>query len=114
MDATINNKQLYNAIIHKDVNEVLRLRELLVAHGPLHVVTIHDDTILHLALYSMQLDLVLRLIKTLVLRLIKTLSPQHIALLVRQNSGGNTILHEAATYDKLFPAAKMILQLQPQ
>lgn len=105
MDA-IDNKQIYNAIIHKDVTEVLKLLPFLVADGPLHVVTIHNDTILHLALYSMQLDLVLRLIKTL--------SPQHIALLVHQNSGGNTILHEAATYDKLFPAAEMILQLQPQ
>lgn len=106
MDAIIDNKELYEAIVNKDVAEVLKLQELVVDEGPLHVVTIHNDTILHLALYSMQLNLVLKLIETL--------THQHIALMVRRNSGGNTILHEAATYDKLFPAAKKMLELQPE
>uniref|UniRef100_A0A175YNU0 PGG domain-containing protein n=1 Tax=Daucus carota subsp. sativus TaxID=79200 RepID=A0A175YNU0_DAUCS len=107
MDASMDNwQQFYDAIIKKDAAKVLKLREPLVAEGPLHVVTIHDDTILHLALYSMQLELVLSLIDTL--------APEHIALMVRQNSGGNTILHEAATYDKLFPAAEIMLRLQPE
>ncbi|KAL8110421.1 hypothetical protein AgCh_026224 [Apium graveolens] len=72
----------------------------------MRVVTIHKDTILHVALYSMQVELVISLMQNL--------SSQHIEFMVHKNSGGNTVLHEAATYDKLLPAAKMMLDLQPE
>ncbi|WOG82024.1 hypothetical protein DCAR_0101183 [Daucus carota subsp. sativus] len=100
-----NNAELYQALIKKDEQKVLDLCEKYAEEeGPMRVVTIHKDTILHVALYSMQVGLVIKLLENL--------SPQYIHLMDRKNSGGNTVLHEAATYDKLLDAVEMMLKLR--
>lgn len=62
------NKKLYHALMKQENNEVLRLWRGLES-GPLHILTVHDDTVLHVAAYSKQTDLVLRLLEELEMRL---------------------------------------------
>ncbi|XP_030970656.1 ankyrin repeat and sterile alpha motif domain-containing protein 1B-like [Quercus lobata] len=57
----------------------------------LHILTIHEDTVLHKAAYSKQADLVLSLLEDL------PSCPDD--KMRRKNRSGNTILHEAATLD---------------
>ena len=54
--------------------------------------TIHEDTVLHVATYSKQTDLVLGLLEAL---------PHHHIhkMTTRKNVSGNTVLHEVATLD---------------
>ncbi|KAH0671308.1 hypothetical protein KY285_024051 [Solanum tuberosum] len=102
------NKKLYDALMKQENTEVLRLcREL--ESGPLHILTVHDDTVLHVAAYSKQTDLVLCLLKELEKRL-----PEFpLDGLKHRNDMGNTILHEIATFDRVDSAAKIILDREP-
>ncbi|KAH0672912.1 hypothetical protein KY284_023999 [Solanum tuberosum] len=61
------NKKLYDALMKQENDKVIQLcRELEL--GPLHVLTVHDDTVLQVAAYSKQTGLVLRLLKELEMR----------------------------------------------
>lgn len=71
----------------------------------MHVITIHDDSVLHVALYSMQIELVNKLLDRL---------SKDNKFIMHANAVGNTILHEAATYDKFHSVAKKMLKLQSQ
>lgn len=69
------------------------------------MVTIHEDTVLHLATYSKQVNLVLELLERV--------PHDQLYKLRRPNKIGNTILHEASTLDILVPAAKEMLLKAP-
>ena len=97
--------ELYTAMMDKKKSEVLRLYTQFT-DGAFHRLTIHNDTVLHMALHSSQVELVLELlgqIPTADLDKIRT----------AKNTVGNTLLHEAATSDSLVAAAKEIIRLNP-
>ncbi|KAI8551760.1 hypothetical protein RHMOL_Rhmol06G0211700 [Rhododendron molle] len=98
------NKELYKALIDEDKERVLKLCQKF-EDGPFHVVTIHDDTVLHVATYSKQADLVLQLLEMV--------TDDQLDKLTFQNKIGNTILHEASTSDSLVEAAKKMLIKAP-
>ncbi|KAL7185570.1 hypothetical protein ACSBR2_027504 [Camellia fascicularis] len=104
-DYAEDSREIYIALMREEENKVLQLCEKF-QDGPLHVITIHNDTVLHMATYSKQTDLVLNLLKRV--------SSDHIHKMTHQNGVGNTILHEAATSDKLLPAAIEMLRIAPQ
>ncbi|KAM3701917.1 hypothetical protein ACJW31_05G212300 [Castanea mollissima] len=85
-----SNGKLYEALMKEDTEAVLKLCADMEDHA-LHILTIHEDTVLHKAAYSKQADLVLSLLKGL--------PSCHDNNLGRKNRSGNTILHEAATLD---------------
>ena len=86
-----SNGKLYDALLKEDTEAVIKLCADMEDHA-LHILTIHEDTVLHKAAYSRQADLVLSLLKDL--------PPCHGNKLGRKNRSGNTILHEAATLDQ--------------
>ncbi|KAF7142155.1 hypothetical protein RHSIM_Rhsim06G0148000 [Rhododendron simsii] len=98
------NRELYKALMNEDKERVLKLCQKF-EDGPFHVVTIHDDTVLHVATYSKQADLVLQLLETV--------TDDQLDKLTFQNKIGNTILHEASTSDSLVEAAKKMLIKAP-
>uniref|UniRef100_A0A7N2LT09 Uncharacterized protein n=1 Tax=Quercus lobata TaxID=97700 RepID=A0A7N2LT09_QUELO len=57
-------RELYNAILKEDVGKVIELCEGFDDHA-MHGLTIHGDTVLHVATYSKQTGLVLRLLEAL-------------------------------------------------
>ena len=83
--------KLYDAILKEDVEKVKELCERFADHA-MHRLTIHEDTVLHVATYSKQTGLVLRLLEAL---------PQHHIhkITTSKNVSGNTVLHEVATLD---------------
>ncbi|KAM3701369.1 hypothetical protein ACJW30_05G166300 [Castanea mollissima] len=84
------NGELYNALLKEEMEKVIKLCERVPDHA-MHVVTIHKDTVLHLATYSKQVELVLGLMQAL---------PHHLTKkMTYKNDTGNTVLHEAATLD---------------
>ncbi|KAM4102273.1 hypothetical protein ACB094_05G211600 [Castanea mollissima] len=85
-----SNGKLYEALMKEDTKAVLKLCADMEDHA-LHILTIHEDTVLHKAAYSKQADLVLSLLKDL--------PSCHDNKLGHKNRSGNTILHEAATLD---------------
>ncbi|XP_060212659.1 uncharacterized protein LOC132640193 isoform X1 [Lycium barbarum] len=102
------NKELYSALMKQESNKVIQLCQKL-QEGPLHILTVHDDTVLHVAAYSKQKDLVLRLLKEL-----ETRFPEFpLDRLKHRNDTGDTILHDIATFDRLDSAAKVILDRAP-
>lgn len=84
------NRELYNALLKEEMENVIKLCERVPDHA-MHVVTIHKDTVLHLATYSKQAELVIELMQALPHHLIKKMTCK--------NDTGNTVLHEAATLD---------------
>ncbi|XP_058217993.1 uncharacterized protein LOC131329000 isoform X2 [Rhododendron vialii] len=98
------SKELYKALMNEDKERVLELCKQF-EDGPFHVVTIHADTVLHVATYSMQADLVLQLLEMV--------TNDQLDKLTFQNKIGNTILHEASTSDSLVEAAKKMLIKAP-
>ena len=96
------DRALYNALTNGDENEVIKLCKG-IPEGPLYVMTIHNDTVLHMATYSKQSDLVLNLLEQLT-------ETSHLSKLTHKNDAGNTILHEAATASRTLPAARAILK----
>lgn len=101
------NKKFYEALKLQKKEEVIELCKH-VPEGPLHVVTLHGDTVLHLATYSKQRDLV----KCLLEQVSKRDGAEQL-LLQRVNSLRCTVFHEAATSNKAVPLAKEMLRLSP-
>ena len=58
------NGELYNAILNEEVENVIKLCERFADHATRRL-TIHEDTVLHVATYSKQTDLVLGLLEAL-------------------------------------------------
>ncbi|KAK3017735.1 hypothetical protein RJ639_003091 [Escallonia herrerae] len=98
------NRRLYDALLKGEEDKVNELCHT-IPEGPLHVLTIHGDTVLHMATYSKQ--------KNLVFNLLGMLPEQYFGGLMHKNDVGNTILHEAATSDRIVPAAEKMLRLAP-
>ena len=60
------NGALYRALMEKKPKDVLGcFKSLPEDEGPLHKITIHKDTVLHMACYSKQRDLALELLQLL-------------------------------------------------
>ncbi|KAJ9702194.1 hypothetical protein PVL29_004100 [Vitis rotundifolia] len=100
------NRHLYHAIMEGDEAEVIKLCGK-TAEGPLHKMTIHKDTVIHVACDAKRSDLVLKLLEVLP----KDHDPR---LLTVKNDVENTILHEAATDSCLLPAAEEMLRRAPE
>ncbi|KAL8229559.1 hypothetical protein R6Q57_014459 [Mikania cordata] len=98
------NSSLYDALMKKADNKVLDICAS-IPKGPLHTVTIHEDTVIHIATYQKQNDLVLNL-----LNMVHS-SGSH--KLTWQNSSGSTILHETGTNNQTVSAAREMLRRAP-
>lgn len=98
------DRDLYYALMNEDEKEVIKLCKD-IPEGHLYVMTIHKDTVLHMATYSKQSDLVLNLLEQL--------PETHLSKLTHKNDAGNTIL-QAATASRTLPAATEILKKSPQ
>lgn len=98
------NKELYEALMKGDTEKVI-LWCGRIQNGPLHALTIHHDTVLHMATYSKQ--------GNLVRRLLNLVPEEHSHSLTCRNDVGNTILHEAATDDGAVLAAMEMLRKAP-
>ncbi|KAI3818889.1 hypothetical protein L1987_12710 [Smallanthus sonchifolius] len=98
------NSELYEALMKKDDVKVLDICAN-IPKGPLHTVTIHDDTVIHIAAYHKKNDLVLSLLNMV------PSSDSH--RLTWQNSSGSTILHETGTNNKTVGAAREMLRRAP-
>ncbi|XP_052180375.1 protein ACCELERATED CELL DEATH 6-like [Diospyros lotus] len=96
---------LYKALMSGDENEVIQLCERIPEGGPLYPLTIHNDTVLHMATYSKQ--------ENLVLCLLDKLPQSQNGKMDAKNDIGNTILHEAATSSKSVLAARAMLGRAP-
>ena len=99
--------KLYDAILKEDVEKVKELCERFADHA-MHRLTIHEDTVLHVATYSKQTGLVLRLLEAL---------PHHHIhkITTSKNVSGNTVLHEVATLDDCsVEVATKILEKAPE
>ncbi|XP_059660952.1 uncharacterized protein LOC132307255 isoform X3 [Cornus florida] len=102
------NALLYNALMKEERSTLVELycrRREQYPDGPLHVLTIHGDTVLHMAAPTVNADLVIQLLEML--------ADDEYSKLTHQNAVGNTILHEAAAFDKLVPAARRLLEKAP-
>jgi ankyrin repeat protein len=106
-DDQLISGELYKALLRDDAEKVIGLCER-IDENALHVLTIHNDTVLHKATYAKQANLVLRLLEALPLR--------HLDKMTRKNDSGNTILHEAATLDqeKSVDVATKMLEKAPE
>ncbi|XP_058217989.1 uncharacterized protein LOC131328999 isoform X2 [Rhododendron vialii] len=100
-----DSRELYIALVQGKSERVLELCQNF-PDGPFQVVTIHNDTVLHVATSCKQVDLVHELLKRV--------SDDQLDKLTHQNKAGNTILHEASTSDKLVQAAKEMLIKAPE
>ncbi|GAY32068.1 hypothetical protein CUMW_273200 [Citrus unshiu] len=99
------NAELYNALlIREDEQKVIELCRKVPDHA-LYILTIHDDTVLHMATYSKK--------SNLVLKLLEELPDQYLDKMTRQNQAGNTILHETATSNHAIPVAEKLLKKAP-
>ncbi|XP_059438946.1 ankyrin repeat-containing protein ITN1-like [Corylus avellana] len=102
------NGELYKALLNEDEEKMMELCERIDDHA-FHILTIHNDTVLHKATYSKQANLVLRLLEAL--------PPHHLSKITCQNDCGNTILHEAATLrhqENSVGVARRMLQKAPE
>ncbi|KAM7498160.1 hypothetical protein LguiA_022574 [Lonicera macranthoides] len=99
------NAKLYDAIVNEKETVVLE-RCQQFPDGPLHVLTIHKDTVLHLALYYSG--------PSLVLKLLNSLTAEQRAKIAHKNEVGSTILHEVAPNDEFVPAAEEMVRLNPE
>ncbi|KAM0049870.1 putative ankyrin repeat-containing domain-containing protein [Helianthus debilis subsp. tardiflorus] len=98
------NKDLFEALMKKDDAKVLDICAG-IPKGPLHTVTIHEDTVLHIATYHKKNDLVLSLLKMV--------PAEDSHKLTWQNKSGSTILHETGTNNKTVGAAREMLRRAP-
>nr|XP_043611940.1 protein ACCELERATED CELL DEATH 6-like [Erigeron canadensis] len=99
-----SNAVLYQALSDRDEAVVIDKCKGF-PDGPLHVVTIHGDTVLHLAIWYKYAGLVLKLIGSL--------SEDQYNKLTLTNASGNTLLHATATNDKSVRVAEAILLRAP-
>ncbi|KAI8551767.1 hypothetical protein RHMOL_Rhmol06G0212000 [Rhododendron molle] len=95
-----DSRELFRALVQGKSEKVLELYQNF-QDGPFKVVTIHNDTVLHVATSCKRVDLVHELLKRV--------SDDQFDKLKHQNRVGNTILHEACTSDKLVQAAEEML-----
>ena len=100
------NSLLFNALKDKNTNEVIQLCQI-APDGPLHITGIHKDTVLHLACYSKQKDLAVKLVRLLPNNLNRRLTEF-------ENDVGNTLLHETATTNKMRYVATLLLAKEPK
>ncbi|KAJ0083752.1 hypothetical protein Patl1_30687 [Pistacia atlantica] len=99
------NSELYNALmIQEDEKRVIDLCRKIPDHA-LHILTVHDDSLLHMATYSKKSDLVVKLLEEL--------PDQYLDKMTRQNKAGNSILHETATSNHALPVAEKVLKRAP-
>ncbi|KAF3950525.1 hypothetical protein CMV_023737 [Castanea mollissima] len=98
------NALVYDALRREDEEEVIKLCEYFEEQG-LHILTVHDDTVLQAATYAKK--------PSLVLRLLQDLPDRHLDKLTRQNLAGNTILHETAISNHSLEVAKRVLEKAP-
>ena len=104
------NAVLYRALTdQKGSNHVLRCSRSLPGEGPFAIITIHQDTVLHMACYSKQRDLALRLLK-----LLDSDPSLNLRLAETKNDVGNTVLHEVATNNSMIEVAIEILKRAPE
>ncbi|XP_019073791.2 uncharacterized protein LOC132252516 [Vitis vinifera] len=102
------NGALYRALMKKKPKDVLGcFKSLPDDEGPLYKITIHKDTVLHMACYSKQRDLALELLQLLPPSLNQRLANT-------KNDVDNTILHEVATYNAMTDVATEILNRAPE
>ncbi|KAH7561037.1 hypothetical protein ACOSP7_016419 [Xanthoceras sorbifolium] len=99
------NSELYDALMmREDEKKVIELCRKVPDHA-LHILTVHDDTVIHMAVYSKKSDLVLKLLDEL--------PDMYLDKMTRQNQAGNTILHETATSNHALPVADKVLRTAP-
>ncbi|KAH7861417.1 hypothetical protein Vadar_025877 [Vaccinium darrowii] len=99
------SRELYKALMRGKNASVLQLCQEF-PDGSLQVVTIHRDTVLHVATSCKQADWVRDLLKMI--------KDDQLGKLTIQNKVGNTILHEASTSDKFVGAAEEMLNKAPE
>ncbi|KAG6755796.1 hypothetical protein POTOM_039201 [Populus tomentosa] len=98
------NGLLYKALVTCNKKDVVDLCQRISDHA-LHVITVNDDTVLHMATYAKE--------AALVERLLDELPDYHVDKLTRQNRVGNTILHETATSNHAIAVADKLLKRAP-
>ncbi|KAK9266425.1 hypothetical protein L1049_005498 [Liquidambar formosana] len=99
------NADLYEALLMENEEKVINLCRK-VPDGGLHILTIHKDTVLHMATYSKQRHSVLKQLEAL---------PENFRdKIIRTNNHKNTILHEAATSQEGREAAEIMLRKAPE
>ncbi|KAJ6881493.1 hypothetical protein NC651_028166 [Populus alba x Populus x berolinensis] len=98
------NGLLYNALVTCNQKDVEYLCQRISDHA-LHVITVNDDTVVHMATYAKE--------AALVERLLDELPDHHVDKLTRQNRVGNTILHETATSNHAIAVADKLLKRAP-
>ncbi|KAH8493403.1 hypothetical protein Peur_061767 [Populus x canadensis] len=98
------NGNLYYALMKGDKKRVAELCQKIQDHA-LHVITVNDDTVLHMATYAKE--------ASLVENLLDELPSHHLDKLTRQNGVGNTILHETATSNHTVAIADKLLKRAP-
>lgn len=98
------NGEIYDALLEGKADKVKQLCATVNEQG-LHILTIHDDTVLHLATFSRQADLALGLLDSL--------PDLHLGKMTRQNHLGNTVLHDAAVFNQSRDLGEKLLEKAP-
>nr|POF03624.1 hypothetical protein CFP56_54273 [Quercus suber] len=99
------NAELYKALENDETEIVSQMSEEVDEHG-LHILTILDSTVLHMATYANKSELVLRLLQELPNR--------HLDKLTSQNQLGDTILHMTAiSNSKTHEVERKLLEKAP-
>lgn len=99
------NSELFDALmISENEKKVIEVCRKISDHA-LHVVTVHDDTVLHMATHFKRDDLALKLLDEI---------PDHlIHKMTRQDKAGNTVLHATASSNHALPVADKLLRKAP-
>ncbi|PWA21779.1 hypothetical protein CTI12_AA629540 [Artemisia annua] len=96
--------ELYEALSKGEDMKVFEICRY-ISNGPFHIVTIHNDTVLHMASFNKR--------NNLVVALLRSLPESHFDKLTWVNSGGSTILHEASENNGTVEAAREMLLRAP-
>ncbi|XP_057513281.1 ankyrin repeat-containing protein At5g02620-like isoform X2 [Actinidia eriantha] len=99
------NGELYEALMKREDAKVVELCKQ-IPEGPLHILSIHKDSVLHMATYYGK--------RELALNLLEMLRNSESDKLTMQNDTGNTMLHEAANSDETIPVAMEMLRKDPK
>ena len=107
MDRDVFNAELYRALLNQNANKVKELCGRSEDRA-MHRLTLHNDTVLHLAIYSKQVDLALSLLED-------QLPTELYHKMTQVNNNGTTILHEVATLhdERSMSLAETILERAP-
>ncbi|XP_057962735.1 uncharacterized protein LOC131154171 [Malania oleifera] len=98
--------KLYKALMVGEEDKVVIELCNRMPEGPFHSITVHSDSVLHVATYFKRSILVIRLLQEFV-------DLANATRLTRQNDVGNTVLHEVAT-TKAVAAAAIMLANSPE